>query len=71
MLNSSSPRLTEVRSAFDAWRQRGRPRITPEELRRQAVQVQCKDSCSLQIFHEHESRSYPRTAIVDSTSVVS
>ena len=39
MPNRSSPRLTEVQSAFHAWRQRGRPRITPVELRHQAVQL--------------------------------
>jgi len=37
MPNRSVPNLAEVQSAFDAWRQRGQPRITPLELRRQAV----------------------------------
>jgi len=39
MANRSVPSLAEVQSAFDAWRQRGRPHITPEELRRQAVNL--------------------------------
>jgi hypothetical protein len=39
MPNRSPPRLAEVQSAFDAWRQRGQPRITPLELRRQAVNL--------------------------------
>jgi hypothetical protein len=39
MPNRNIPSLAEVQSAFDAWRQRGQPRITPVELRRQAVQL--------------------------------
>ncbi|MEE4376292.1 MAG: hypothetical protein V2J55_02105 [Candidatus Competibacteraceae bacterium] len=61
MPNRSVPSLSEVQSAFDAWRQRGRPRITPEELRRQAVDLLADHSIrsvqnALRLDHRRLSR---------------
>jgi hypothetical protein len=61
MPNRSAPRLAEVQGAFDAWRQRGQPRITPLELRRQAVNLLANYSISvvmkaLRLDHRRLSR---------------
>ena len=39
MLKKSQPKLAEVQRAFEAWRQSGRTRITPRELRIQALNL--------------------------------
>jgi hypothetical protein len=61
MPNRNIPSLTEVQSAFDAWRQRGQPRITPLELRRLAVNLLADHSIravqnALRLDHRRLSR---------------
>jgi hypothetical protein len=61
MPNRSARSLAEVQSTFDAWRQCGQPRITPLELRRQAVNLLANYSISavmkaLRLDHRRLSR---------------